>query len=104
MRLAMRSGSSAEANAIIEKLGTSTKAKRSGSRACGSARPEGLRSATTRFMAAAFQISGLMSQIRYSRVNTGPGSRLGETNGAYAALWPSWDFGRYGRACRLLAN
>jgi hypothetical protein len=33
MRLAMRSGSSAEVNAIIEKLGTRTKAKRSGPRA-----------------------------------------------------------------------
>ncbi len=32
MRLAIRSASSAETNAIIEKFGTSTKAKRSGER------------------------------------------------------------------------
>jgi hypothetical protein len=42
MRLAMRSGSSADANAIIEKSGTSTKAKRCGPRGNVSQPPEDL--------------------------------------------------------------
>ena len=53
MRLAMRSGSSAAANAIIEKFGTRTKANRSGPRPTASGRPDDFLPATTRFMAAA---------------------------------------------------
>jgi hypothetical protein len=49
-------------------LGTSTKAKRSGPRAGGSARRWSLVSATTRCMATALR-PPLMSQIRSSRVN-----------------------------------